>query len=264
MSLEPLSDGSTVHSLTESSEESSGPVINTKYLRRLMHDLSAPTRHVAFFSGFVDEALTEPLDLDDARRSLQTVRTAAERMQQLTQMVSLHMKCLELLHSTSKDPSQRYGGDEYSVAELIADIWQRIGGDVAALTIQGDTKTCVLRELMEIPMTQLLRNALIFKAEPRPLQVIVAISKTSDVTSVAIQDNGVGFDTQYAEKICEPFECLGTGKDRRDGAGLGLTVATLVIDALSGSLQMESDGQSGTKVTMSWPHHCKKSASGVE
>lgn len=264
MSLEPLSDGSTAKSLPESTEDSSGPVIDTKYLRRLMHDLSAPTRHVAFFSGFVDEALTEPLDLDDARRSLQTVRTAAERMQQLTQMVTLHLKCLELLHSTSSDPSQRYGADEYSVATMVADVWQKIGGDVATLTVQGDTKTCVQRDLMEIPLTQLLRNALMFNSESRPLQVVVAISKTNEMTSVAIQDNGVGFDTRYAEKICEPFECLGTGKDRRDGAGLGLTVASLVIDALSGSLRMESDGQSGTKVSISWPHHCKKSVSDVE
>lgn len=264
MSLESGSEGSTVELSAEPATDFSIPVITTTYLRRLMHDLSAPTRHVTFFSEFVDDALTEPLDLDDARRSLQTVRVAAERMQRLTEMVSLHMKCLELLHSTSKDPDQRFGADGDSVAKMVAGLWQDAGGDVAALTVQGDTQTSVLRELLEIPLTQLLRNALSFNEESRPLRVVVSISETSDMVSVAIQDNGVGLDTQYAEKICEPFECLGSGKNRREGAGLGLTVASLVIDALAGSLQIESDGQSGTKVTMSWPSHCKKSVSDVE
>ncbi|MEO9930722.1 HAMP domain-containing sensor histidine kinase [Rhodopirellula bahusiensis] len=264
MSLKPSLDGTTVDLTSPSPAAASGPVIDTKYLRRLMHDLSAPTRHVSFFSGFVDEALTEPLDLDDARRSLQTVRTAAERMQQLTNMVSLHMRSIETLHATAANPNQRFSEEAYGVAELVADAWQKVGGDASVLTVQGDTKTCVDRSLLEIPIQQVLRNAISFAEESRPLKVVVAIQQTSDMISVAVEDNGIGFDTQYAEKICEPFECLGTGKDRREGAGLGLTVASLVIDALAGALKLQSDDKSGTKVTMSWPHHCKEAASDVE
>ncbi|WDQ15970.1 ATP-binding protein [Rhodopirellula sp. P2] len=264
MSHEPSVDGTAVDSPDEPSTVRDGPVVDTTYMRRLMHDLSAPTRHVSIFSEFVDEALTEPLDLDDARRSLATVRTAAVRMQQLTLMVSLHMKMIERLHATAKNPRARFQAEPYSVAEVITESWGSIGGRGDALTIQGDAKTSVDETLLLVPLEQLLRNALGFQKESRPLQVLVSIQPTDELISVSIEDNGIGVDTKYAEKICEPFECLGTGKERRDGAGLGLAVSTLVIKELGGSFQIESDGESGTKVTMSWPHHCNAGDSGVE
>jgi hypothetical protein len=264
MSNEPSVDGTAIEFCNESPTVRDGPVIDTMYLRRLMHDLSAPARHVTIFSEFVDEALTEPLDLDDARRSLATVRTAATRMQQLTQMVSLHMKTVETLYAISKDPSVRFQAEPYPIAAVISENWQTIGGCPESLTIHGDAKTTVDAKLLLVPLEQLLRNALGFEKDTRPLQVVVTIQTTGDSISVSIEDNGIGIEAKSAGKICLPFECLGSGKERRNGAGLGLTIATLVIEALEGTFRMESDGESGTKVTMTWPHHCNSDDSGVE
>ncbi|MCC9644596.1 HAMP domain-containing histidine kinase [Rhodopirellula sp. JC740] len=255
---------SAATAVVSASGESTKPLIDTGYIRRLMHDLSAPTRHVTFFSGFIGEALTEPLDLDDARRSLATVQSAAERMQRLTQMVSLHMRTMEQLHTGFADPSSWIAPDAYHLAEVVSETWGSIGGDASELTIKGDTKCCVDRKLMNIPIEQLLRNAKCFADESRKLELVVSIAREGDFTSIRFQDNGMGLDTAYADRICEPFECLVTGKDRREGAGLGLTVTKLVLDAIGGSLKFESDGESGTTVMMSWPHHCNSDGSRVE
>ena len=60
-------------------------------------------------------------------------------------------------------------------------------------------------------------------------------------TQFLIQDNGIGFDMAYCEKIFEAFERLNRAEDYK-GTGIGLTTVKRIIDRHGGKVWAESDG----------------------
>ncbi len=66
-----------------------------------------------------------------------------------------------------------------------------------------------------------------------------------------VEDNGIGVDSAYLEKIFEVFERLETSK--RDGDGLGLTIVRQVLGRLGGSVWAESELHSGSSFYIALP-----------
>lgn len=64
---------------------------------------------------------------------------------------------------------------------------------------------------------------------------------------IIINDNGIGIPSENLIKICDPFF---TTKDPGNGIGLGLTIASTIIKEHSGSIEIESKENIGTKITV--------------
>ncbi len=72
--------------------------------------------------------------------------------------------------------------------------------------------------------------------------------------SVIIKDSGIGMTKDQIEQARLPFHANWSGLSREaDGAGLGLTIADRIVTNLGGTLNIESEADTGTWITVCLP-----------
>ena len=67
-----------------------------------------------------------------------------------------------------------------------------------------------------------------------------------------IEDNGIGFDEKFADKIFEPFQRLHNRTEYK-GTGLGLTICKKIMGRHNGSISVKSRPGKGTTFIMKFP-----------
>ncbi len=78
------------------------------------------------------------------------------------------------------------------------------------------------------------------------------LSNNANYYSIHIEDNGIGFEQDYAEKIFQIFQRL-HGKSEYPGSGIGLAICKKIIDHHHGAIYANSDPQKGATFTVILP-----------
>lgn len=78
----------------------------------------------------------------------------------------------------------------------------------------------------------------------------ITTRKISDRIEVVVTDNGVGIAAEFIEKIGDPFY---TTKSPGEGTGLGLFITYTIIEEHNGQIEIDSNLNEGTTVTLSLP-----------
>ena len=163
----------------------------------------------------------------------------------------------------------RYARDEeisfepFEMAEVIESTLESYRDRIDLLGIevelQIDTPGRMLgdSERMRRVLVNLVGNALDAVEQsdtPVPrLQIMAGESLAGTEVWVRVRDNGPGIHPDVVDKIFNPFF---TTKDK--GTGLGLALSKKVVDAHGGSMEVESNSDSGTEFVLIFP----KSAGG--
>lgn len=102
-------------------------------------------------------------------------------------------------------------------------------------------------------LLNLLSNAVKFTPEGGRIGVVVTLATDGDLV-IAVADNGVGIAEENQQKILEPFT---VGEDAltrsADGAGLGLALTKSMMEMHAGTLELRSNVDVGTVVTLRFP-----------
>jgi light-regulated signal transduction histidine kinase (bacteriophytochrome) len=84
-----------------------------------------------------------------------------------------------------------------------------------------------------------------FAAKPL-VRISIEASQKADAWLFAVQDNGVGLDPQYAERIFVIFQRLNNRVDY-PGTGIGLAVCKKIVERHGGNIWVQSEpGQGAT------------------
>jgi light-regulated signal transduction histidine kinase (bacteriophytochrome) len=139
-----------------------------------------------------------------------------------------------------------------SVMSDLASRLEASGGrvEVGALpTIMADGTQ--MRQLLQ----NLVGNGLKFGREGVPPVVSVRFEELSDSENACllmVEDNGIGFEAQYSERIFAPFERLHS-QSKYEGTGIGLAICRKIVERHGGSIAAQSVVGEGTRFLITLP-----------
>lgn len=138
-------------------------------------------------------------------------------------------------------------GAGHAAARLAEAGGKRLSTEIGGpLPVDGDPERC--REVMLI----LLDNAVKYTAEGGAIRM-TARAMDGDAV-VTVSDTGVGVPAGELDRLFDRFYRVDKARSRAvGGAGLGLSIAREIVDALGGSLKIDSQQGVGTSVTMRLP-----------
>ncbi|WP_041362334.1 CHASE3 domain-containing protein [Methylovorus sp. MP688] len=215
------------------------------------HDLRAPLRAIDGYSRMFEEDYSDKLDAEGLRL-LSVVRTNSRKMGQL----------IDDLLQFARSGRKQIEAEPINMSPLINEVWQEVTADQMAHNTQLELQQLLTvhadRALIRQVLINLLSNAVKYsKTKPEP-RVIVRSSHNRDMVTYEIEDNGVGFDMRYYNKLFGVFQRLHNA-DEFPGTGVGLAIVQRIIVRHGGQVWGKSTLGEGSVFGFSlpWkePHH---------
>jgi signal transduction histidine kinase len=192
------------------------------------HDLRAPLRSINGFS----QALMDDFPAEvtaDARRYLDRIRAASQRMGQL-------IEDLLALSNVSRGSLNRSAFDLGDVAKVVLqDLAQREPERQVETSVWSPMPVVADRRLVQAALENLLGNAWKFSAKSAAARIEVGVLRDGGNETFFVRDNGAGFDMQYADKLFSPFQRL-HAVDEFTGTGIGLATVQRIVHRHGGRI----------------------------
>ncbi|MCW3040232.1 MAG: two-component sensor histidine kinase [Solirubrobacterales bacterium] len=212
------------------------------------HDLQEPLRKVRTFTQRLTVMEAEQLS-EKGRDYLERTNAAAERMQRLIEDL---LRFSRVATQARPFAPVDLGGLTAGVLEDLSESVARYDADVHVgplPTVSGDAVQ--LRQLMQ----NLISNALKFRREGVPPVVRVDAQVEDDTVVLTVEDNGVGFDPQYEERIFRVFERLHGRSSQYPGTGIGLALCRKIAERHGGRIRGEGRPGEGARFVVTLPLH---------
>jgi signal transduction histidine kinase len=209
------------------------------------HDLQEPLRKIQAFGDRLRARFGDALG-EQGNDYIARMQGAAARMQALIQDLLTYSR------ASSKEMSVRPVDLDALARDVISDLSERIratGGTVQLEplpTFPADPTQ--MRQLLQ----NLVGNALKFHRDGVPPVVKVRGDSGPEWTRIVVQDNGIGFDEQYADRIFTPFQRL-HGRMAYEGTGMGLAICRKIAERHGGRISVRSAPGAGTTFEVLFP-----------
>ena len=203
------------------------------------HDLQEPLRMVASYTQLLSRRYKGKLDAD-ADEFIAFAVDGASRMQRLIQDLLAYSrvgtKGNDLLDTSTEDALQQ------ALMNLRGAIEES-----GALVTHDPLPTVLADEMQLIQLFQnLVGNAIKYQSPGVPKVHITAARNGGKQLLFSVQDNGLGIDPQYFEKIFGVFQRLHK-REEFAGTGIGLAICKKIVERHGGSISVESQpGQGST------------------
>lgn len=220
------------------------------------HDLQEPLRKIRTFSSRIATKYKDKLD-EEGQLYIDKMQSSCERMQNLINDILDFSKI-----TISKELRVKSDINEL-LNEVLSDMDLQIQEKSAKITIDDLPKIPVYPGLIKPLFQNLLNNALKYSKkniEPN-INITAKIESYLDTQGklngtkycrIIVQDNGVGFEQQYAEQIFTMFKRL-HGNSEYKGTGIGLAICKKIVDEHQGYISAKSSLNQGATFTISLP-----------
>ena len=146
------------------------------------------------------------------------------------------------------------------VAQVVTEVWARFNEEATRLgcTLNINAPAPVVgrwdRSRLDQVITNLVSNAIKY-GDCKPVDVNV--DAVDDSAVITIRDRGMGIAPHDHERIFGRFERAASSR-HYGGIGLGLWIVKQIIDALGGTVAVDSTPGDGSTFTVSLPRHAEK------
>lgn len=223
--------------------------LQREFLSAASHELRTPLTAVIGYADFLAEAVSGPLNPDQARQVAQ-IQKGARRMRRLVDDM-LDFSCLE--------------AGAFALARQPVDVAAVVRGEVAALEPQAGEKGVALA--LELPAGQalveadpgrvgqvvanLVANAVKYTPAGGRVQVRV---EAGAAVRVEVRDDGIGIGAEHLPHVFEKYYRVARGASRQlGGAGLGLAICRALVEAQGGRIGVESEPGRGSSFWFTLP-----------
>jgi len=208
------------------------------------HDLQEPLRMVASYTQLLARRYKGKLD-SDADEFIGYAVDGVNRMQRLIQDLLAYSRVGTRGHEFKPiDAGQALGK---ALANLKTSV-----DETGATLVQGKLPPVMADETQLIQLFQnLVGNALKFHGQAPP-RVLVEAEREGPMWRFSVEDNGIGIEPQYYERIFIIFQRL-HGKEEYAGTGIGLAICKKIVERHGGRIGLDSQPGQGTTFWFTLP-----------
>jgi signal transduction histidine kinase len=208
------------------------------------HDLQEPLRKIASFCQALQQRYRGRLD----ERADQYIDFAVDGAKRMQVLINDLLAFSRVGHS----------GRERELVELDEALADARASLSAALersraSIEHDALPAVLGDRAQLAslFQNLISNAVKFRSQAPPRVRIVA-ARGDRMWELSLQDNGIGIDPEYAERIFLIFQRLHT-RDSYEGSGIGLALCRKIVEYHGGRIWLDPDHREGARFRFTLP-----------
>jgi len=216
------------------------------------HDLQEPLRKIQMFASMLLEKEEQRLS-ESGKYYLTRMDEAGRRMQQL----------IEDLLSYSRTNETERNFELTDLRTIVEEVSSTFSEEIQQKNAQVEIKQLCKARIISFQFRQLMlnliSNSLKFSAPDRKLHIVISggpvkadnktlpfLSPEKNYCHVSIQDNGIGFEPQYKEKIFEVFQRL-HGRHEYNGTGIGLAIVKKIVENHAGFITASGEPGMGAR-----------------
>ncbi len=134
---------------------------------------------------------------------------------------------------------------EKMLKDVTAEVVSSLKAIDAKITIGSCPELSGDKTLVGQVFSNLIGNAVKYSAKSVSPEVFIEGKADGDEIIYSIQDNGIGIDVNYHDKVFELFKRMENVKDY-DGTGVGLAIVKRIVEKHNGRIWFESELEKGT------------------
>ncbi len=209
------------------------------------HDMLEPVRMVNIYSQMIAEDYRAELD-ETGRKYLHIITTSAVRIHAMVQDLLQYSR---LQHDHDRHEAVDLNAELDNVRANFGRLIHDSGAQIEARALpQVQANPVQVQRLLG----NLVANAI--KYQPKGQMPVVTIDAVDrgDMWEIAVADNGIGIDPQFATQVFEPFRRLHTW-DQYEGSGMGLAISRKIVERHGGRIWAEPRPTGGTRMLFTLP-----------
>lgn len=195
------------------------------------HDLQEPLRSISSLAEMIVAQYQGKLD-EDADTYLRFITQSVNRMSQLIKGLLDYSRLGKAELDSQVDCNEIMG-------TVIADLRSAIHDSNAIINVKQLPVLSAYPMELKLLFQNLLSNAIKFRDRNRQLYVNVSACLTDEGWRFQFQDNGIGLDPRFKEKIFEIFQRLHS-KSAYEGTGIGLAHCKKIVAMHNGRIWVDS------------------------
>jgi len=220
----------------------------SEFLSNMSHELRTPLNAILGFGQILESSAADPTTVECVghilkggrhllgliNEILDIAKVEAGQLELSLEPVSLHDLVLETISMVRLLAQRRCIQLDFNAA------------DIAGLKVAAD------RQRLKQVLLNLLSNAIKYNLEEGTVEVSCQDDPAGRI-ALSVRDTGPGISPENLLKLFTPFERLGAANTEIEGTGLGLVLSRRLMEAMDGTIKVESELGLGTIFTLILP-----------
>jgi signal transduction histidine kinase/response regulator RpfG family c-di-GMP phosphodiesterase len=220
----------------------------SEFLSRMSHELRTPLNSILGFAQLLGLADLAAQNQNNVQQILKGGYHLLELINEVLDLARIEAGRLNI----SPEPVQVQEAAK-EVLDLVRPLASAqnitLSADFSAF---GDTYVRADRQRLKQVLLNLLSNAIKFN-RPGGLVVVTCLETRNQRLRIEVADTGSGIPEEGLKKIFQPFERLSADQSAIGGTGLGLTLSKRMIEAMDGTIAVESTMGTGSRFSIELP-----------
>ncbi len=218
-----------------------------RFVHIASHDLKTPLSSIINFTGLLDQELNLPAQ-SKQQKYLDLIKDGGLRLNAIIR------DTLEYSLLTHQEQDSEEIDMDILINEVKESLIKSTQKENVQISILGNLPILVANRPSIISLIQnLLENGIQYNSSDEP-SIIVWFEMKEDYFKLFIEDNGIGIDEDYHEKVFTMFSRLHNYSEYR-GTGLGLAICKKIMNGLDGEIYLKSKASQGCLFVLDFPIH---------
>ena len=219
----------------------------SEFLSRMSHELRTPLNAILGFGQLLETSPLAVQDLESVEQILKGGRHLLDIINEMLDIARIEANRLSLsIEPVSVDDIVN---ESLDLLRPIA-----IARSVGLRTIIPDRGIHVLadRQRLKQVLLNLLSNGVKYNREGGTL-IVSCVGSQGEMLTISVADTGRGIPAEQLERLFSPFDRLGAERTDTEGTGLGLALTKALVEAMGGTVRVESEVDRGSTFFVDLP-----------